>query len=172
MKIATLRGATLRFLPIIGTALLLGACGLRGWMSGSEATEVREVGRSQLCSAEGEEARVQIFDSPAAVIAWQERTGIRLAEFKDLEVGRHALIEMGRRHSGGYGLAVSREARVSGDRLMVYATFFAPAAGSMRAQMITSPCVLVYLPDGPYVGVEVYDQSGERRASSLEESGA
>jgi hypothetical protein len=163
---------TLRTLLMAGTAVLLSACGLRGWMGGGDATEVREVGRSQLCTAENENARVWIFDSPAAVIDWQERTGIRLAEFKDLERGRHALIEMGQRHSGGYGLAVSREARVSGDRLQVYATFFSPGAGSMRTQMITSPCVLVHLPEGPYVGVEVYDQRGERRASSLSGPGA
>lgn len=167
MKIKTLWTWT-----AVGVAVLLGACGLRGWMGGGDATDVSEVGRSQLCTAEDENARVQIFDSPAAVIDWQERTGIRLAEFKDLELGRHALIEMGQRHTGGYGIAVSREARVSGDRLQVYATFFSPGAGSMRTQMITSPCVLVHLPEGPYVGVEVYDQTGARRASSLSGVGA
>ena len=163
---------TLWSLTIVGLASLLGACGLRGWMGGGDAIEVHEVGRSQLCSAEGDDARVQIFDSPAAVIDWQDRTGIRLAEFKDLERGRHALIEMGQRHTGGYGIAVSREARVIGDRLQLYATFFAPRAGSMRAQMISSPCVLVHLPEAPYVGVEVYDQTGALRASSLQENGA
>jgi hypothetical protein len=163
---------TLWTLTLVGLASLLGGCGLRGWIDGGDAVEVREVGRSQLCSAEGENARVRVFDSPAAVIDWQERSGIRLAEFKDLERGRHALIEMGQRHTGGFGIAVSREARIVGDRLQVYATFFAPRADSMRTQMISSPCVLVHLPEARYVGVEVYDQTGALRASTLQETGS
>ncbi|MES0872533.1 protease complex subunit PrcB family protein [Sinimarinibacterium thermocellulolyticum] len=146
--------------------LLLSACALRGWIGGGEAIRVTEAGRAQLCSAEDDTSRVHIFDSPAAVIDWQERTGIRLAEFKDLERGRYALIEMGQRHTGGYGLAVSREARIVGNTLRLVATFFSPKAGSMRTQMITSPCVLVHLTEGDYVGVEVYDQNGELRAAS------
>lgn len=148
-------------------ALLLSACGLRGWIGGGEAIRVTEAGRSQLCSAEDENSRVRIFDSAAAVIDWQERTGIQLAEFKDLERGRYALIEMGQRHSGGYGLAVSREARVVGGTLHLVATYFSPKAGSMSIQTITSPCVLVHLTEGEYIGVEVYDQDGQLRAASM-----
>ena len=148
-------------------ALLLSACGLRGWIGGADAIGVTEAGRSQLCSAEDENSRVHIFDSAAAVIDWQDRTGIHLAEFKDLERGRYALIEMGQRHSGGYGLAVSREAAIVGNTLRMAATFFSPKSDSMSAQMITSPCVLVHLPEGEYIGVEVYDQNGALRAASM-----
>ncbi len=151
---------------VLGMASVLSACGL--FKTQGDATEVKEVGRSQLCSAEDEEARVRIFDSPAAVSDWQERTGIQLAEFADLERGRYALIEMGQRHTGGFGIAVSREGSVAGNTLRVYATFFSPGEGSMRTQMITSPCVLVQLPDGPYVGVDVYDQTGSLRARSMD----
>ncbi|MGB1561442.1 MAG: protease complex subunit PrcB family protein [Sinimarinibacterium flocculans] len=166
MQIRRIVNQTGRMLSLSATLLLLTACAMRGWMGGGDAIRVTEAGRAQLCSAEDENPRVRIFDSAAAVIDWQERTGIRLAEFKALERGRYALVEMGQRYTGGYGLAVSREARVVGDSLQLVATFFSPKPGSMRTQMITSPCVLVHLTEGNYVGVEVFDQDGQRRASS------
>jgi hypothetical protein len=161
---------TLRTITTGAMALLLSACGMRGWIGGGDAIRVTEAGRSQLCSAEDENSRVRIFDSAAAVIDWQERTGIKLAEFKDLERGRYALIEMGQRHTGGYGLAVSREARIVSGNLHLVATYFTPKAGAMRTQMITSPCVLVHLTEGDYIGVEVYDQDGTLRTASKGEA--
>lgn len=145
----------------------LGVAGCSLFAVRGERLDVVEAGRSILCSAEEPSARVQIFDSAAAVQQWQARTGIELAVFGELDRGRYALIEMGQRHTGGYGVAVSREARISGNTLRLYATFFEPDAGAITSQMINSPCALVYLPEGAYIGVQVYDQHGQLRADSM-----
>lgn len=151
---------------IWGAATLgLSACGMREWFVTSDPVEVVEVARSQLCSAEQPEARIRVFESPAAVAGWQQLTGIDLRT-GPLAQGHYALIEMGQHHTGGYGIAISREARIRDDVLQIYATFFSPSARGVVTQVITSPCVLVRLPGGYYREVEVYDQDGALRASS------
>lgn len=156
----------IRHLWIVPVTVTLSACSIGKWFTRGSSIEVIEAGRAQLCSAEEPAARVQIFDSAAAVVAWEQRTGISLNIDGMLANGRYALIEMGLHNTGGYGIAVSREARHAGDTLNIFATFFSPAPGAMTTQMITSPCVLVRLPTADYVFVDVYDQDGVRRASS------
>lgn len=144
----------------------LSACGIGGWLVRGEPVEVVEVARAQVCTAEDEATRVTLFATPDAVAGWEQRTGISLQRAGGFDPGRYALVEMGQRHTGGYGVAASREARLSGDVLRLYVTFFSPGPGAMTTQMITSPCVLVRLPDGAYRTVEIYDQSGRLRAAS------
>lgn len=158
----------IKHLWAVPVAVALSACSLGNWFTRGSSIEVIEAGRAQLCSAEDASARVQIFDSAAAVVAWEQRTGISLNIDGMLDTGRYALIEMGQHNTGGYGLAVSRDGRHTGDTLRIFATFFSPAAGAMTTQMITSPCVLVRLPVADYVFVEVYDQDGALRASSAQ----
>lgn len=145
---------------------LLSGCSLGGWFAGrGDLASVSEIARANLCSAEGETSRLTLFRSSEETLAWQQRTGIDLKLDADLKPGRYALIEMGQRHTGGYGIAVSREAREVNGVLQVYTTYFAPPADAMAIQMISSPCVLVRLPNALYDAIEIYDQDGELRAS-------
>lgn len=145
---------------------MLSACSMGGWFSGSgDTVSVAEISRAALCTAESEESRLTLFRSSEEALAWQQRSGIDLKIGPDLKPGRYALIEMGQRHSGGYGIAVSREARELNGVLQVYTTYFAPPADAMVVQMISSPCVLVRLPNALYDAIEIYDQDGELRAS-------
>ncbi|MEQ1439694.1 protease complex subunit PrcB family protein [Fontimonas sp. SYSU GA230001] len=146
------------------TAAALSACGIGRWFERGERVEVFEVARAQLCGAE---PGVRLLDSADAVRDWLQRAGIAVRLSEPLEPGRYALIEMGQRTTGGYGLAVSRRARQSGAVLRIQATFFAPAPGAMTTQMLTSPCALVRLPDSEFGVIEVYDQNGQRRLSSV-----
>ncbi len=150
----------------VPAALLLSACGVTTWFARGEPVDVTEAGRAQQCAAEDATTRVRVFESPADVQAWQQRSGVDLNRIEPLVPGRYALVEMGQRQSGGYGIAVSRDARQVGDTLRIYATFFSPAPGAMTPQVITSPCVLVRVPGTALGPVEVFDQDGERRASS------
>lgn len=152
-----------RTLAAAAAATMLSACGIGGWFVRGEAVEVIEVARGQLC---GSEAGVRILESAEAVSGWLQRSGVPLRLDDPLEPGRYALIELGQRTTGGYGLAVSREGRQVGVVLQIYATFFAPAPGGMTTQMIASPCVLVRLPATEFSVIDIYDQSGVRRISS------
>jgi hypothetical protein len=156
---------------MVPAVALLAACStvsaVSGWFKGGETVEVVEVGRSQTCgSTGGSEPRLRLFASASAANGWQQITGMQLKLTEDLKPGMYASIEMGQRSTGGYGIAVSRDGKLVDGRLQLFATFFSPAPGSMRTQMITSPCVLVRLPDVEFSVVEVYDQDGELRASS------
>jgi hypothetical protein len=152
-------------MAIGAVAVILSGCGVGQWFVRGESVSVTEVGRSQLCSDESDDAAVQLFTSGNAVLQWQQRTGIDLRP-RELQPGRYALVQMGQRHTGGYGIAVSGDATRADGNLKLYATFFAPGRGAMTTQMITSPCVLVQLPPGGYDSVEVYDQTGALRASA------
>lgn len=155
-------------LGLLAAVALLPACGLSSWFGASgDAISVVEVARAQICTAEDESSRVTLFRSALEAQEWQQRTGVDLRLTEDLKAGRYALIEMGQRHTAGHGVAVSREAREVGGNLQVYTTYFAPPADAMTAQMISSPCVLVRLPNALYNAVEVYDQDGELRATGL-----
>ncbi len=146
-------------------ALLLTACSTPGgWLKGAEPLRVEEVGSSSTCGVEASETTLQWFGNAAAVAAWQSQQGLSLLP-GDGAPGSYVLISMGQRSSGGYGVTVSREAVVRDGRVQLQATFVAPGAGRMAIQMITSPCVLVRLPQGSWAGVDVRDQTGRLRAS-------
>lgn len=129
--------------------------------------EVQELRRSQQCGTGDAAARVQLFPDLAAVQAWEKSRNLSLTVGADaLPQGPYALVEVGRRSTAGYGLAISRAAGRRGEVLMLKGTFITPVAGTVVAQVVTSPCVLVSLPPRDYTAVEVLDQTGERRAST------
>lgn len=129
--------------------------------------EVMEVRRGQQCNAPDETSRVYLLNDLAAVQAWEQMRGVNLSNgTPTLPAGPFALVDMGRRNTASYGVAISRMAGRKEEVLTLKGTFITPAAGMMVAQVITSPCVLVSLPSRPYTAVGVVDQSGALRASS------
>ncbi len=147
-------------------ALLLGGCSAAGnWLGGATPLRVEEVGNSSSCGISGAETTLQWLGKREAVQAWQTQSGIELLP-EGAVAGSYVLISMGQRSSGGYGVTVSRDAQVRDGRVQLQGTFFAPKAGQMNIQMITSPCVLVRLPEGAWRAVEVSDQTGRLRASA------
>lgn len=158
--------AILRYAALATGAALLGACGLQPGKLFSSRTdiEVREVSRSLYCNTPGAEPAVQLLADAQAVLDWQAARGVSLAGAESIAQATYALVEMGSRPTGGFGLAVARSAVLRGERLVLQATFVSPASGSLRTQAISSPCVLVQLPRGRYRDVEVQDQTGAVRA--------
>jgi len=146
--------------------LALSACaGSSDWFSRENAVDVSEVARSYQCNSEGPDSRLTLMPDLAAVEAWQQARGVSFGGVA-LPQGPFALIEMGERSSGGYGLAISRTAGRRGDTLILSGTFVAPAPDDITTQAITSPCVLVSLPRQGYAWVEVIDQDGRLRGRS------
>jgi hypothetical protein len=127
--------------------------------------EVVERRRSPDCGTEGREPRVRAFDSVAQFESWANARGLQLFGDAQLPEARYALVEMGQRATGGFGLAVSRQALRRGSTLVLSATFVSPAPGEPVTQALTAPCVLVQLPEAPYTRLELRDQSGERKAT-------
>lgn len=156
----------MRALLLVLTAALAG-CGFKTekLFSSYSRIEVREVGRSLYCNSPAEQAQAVLLDTPQAVLDWQAARGVTLAGGESLAQAPHAIVEMGTRPTGGYGLAVSRAAVLRGDLLILQATFVSPAPGSIRTQALSSPCALVRLPPGRYDGIEVQDPTGAVRAT-------
>jgi hypothetical protein len=134
------------------------------WFSHDNTVSVEEVRRSQQCNSPSGEARVALFPDVAAVRAWEASRSIQLIGDEPLDEAPYALVEMGTRNTGGYGIAVSRAATRDGDDLVLKATFVSPGADREVAQVISSPCALVRLPQAYYKQIEVRDQDGNRRA--------
>jgi hypothetical protein len=147
----------------------LSACAGLGSLFGPDAVvKVQEVGRAQVCAAQNGNASVQRFASADAVLAWQNSSGVTLIGEQAMLPGEYALVEMGQRGTGGYGFVIAPEAEIESDVVRLRATFFEPTADTIATQALTSPCVLVRLPQGSWRGVEVYDQNGKRRARALQ----
>jgi PrcB C-terminal len=149
-----------------GLALALAGCaGASRVFSSYAQIQVREVARSLYCNTPAEASQAVLLPEPQAVLDWQAARGIALAGSESLAQAPHAIVEMGLRPTGGYSLAVARAAVLRGERVVLQATFFTPAPGSMRTQAVSTPCVLVQLPAGRYSEVEVQDPTGHVVAS-------
>jgi len=156
-----------RGLALLACAALLAGCGFKvpRLFVGQADIEVREIGRSLYCNSGDDQPRVTLLEGPQSVLDWQTTRGITLAGGESLSQTSYALVELGARPTGGYGLAVARAAVLRGEVAILSATFLSPPAGSMRTQALSSPCALVQLPRGRYTRVDVEDQTGTVRAS-------
>jgi len=150
--------------------LLSGCTSDLGWtlrFSGETPVEVRELARSTQCGTQSEKAVVSVFTDATEFRQWQDQRGLKLIDTDAMPAGPYAIVEMGQRATGGYGIAISRKASIRRDLVVLKGTFIAPPQGSAVAQVITSPCVLVTLPSGFNRGVVVFNQAGEIQATSL-----
>lgn len=74
------------------------------------------------------------------------------------------LIAMGQRSSAGYGLALAdKVANVRDGVLTVRVDWREPPPGYLRAQVMTSPCLLAVVPDAGFNRVQVVDREGRVR---------
>lgn len=145
--------------------LLAGCSSLPDWVARARTVEVSELARSSQCATPGTEPQLNYLPDLAALRSWEQSRGIELAQGLQPQ-GPFVVVEMGERPSAGHGLAISRVAELRGDRLVLHATFVAPRAEDVAAQVLTTPCVLVSLPARGYARIELEDQDGRSRAQS------
>lgn len=136
------------------------------WFSKENEVLVAEAANDSQCAAPNEQTTIQLLASAQAVADWQAARGIKLEGTGDLPAARYVAVDLGQRATGGYGLAVSRQAGLKDGVLVLKATTFAPAADAANAQVITSPCSLVRLPAIEFSSMRLVDQTGKVRASS------
>ena len=154
----------------VAVAVIAAGCSFRPEkiFSGYANIEVAEAGRSLQCHTAGGEPRVALFAGLAALRDWQSQRGVEFTGGGTLAEAPYAVIEMGARPTGGYGLAVSHAAVLRGELVILQANFIGPPEGTAVAQMLTSPCVAVRLPPGRYSLAEVQDPDGKVRARGSE----
>ena len=74
------------------------------------------------------------------------------------------VVAMGQKPTGGYGLELNREfAVISNDTAVLKVSWIDPPKGAILPQIITSPCLAVILPKGPYSQIHLLDQDAHLR---------
>ena len=130
---------------------------------------VAELRRSVDCGTSSREARMRYFANADDYTAWQDTQSERASLMpSDQLPGDKALVlvEMGQRNSGGHYLKVGELAFLDRDRMLwLTGVWTTPGPDRMVTQMITSPCVLVAIPQRDYAGIRISDQDEELRAS-------
>ena len=74
------------------------------------------------------------------------------------------IVAMGQKPTGGYGLELNREfAVISDDTAVLRVSWIDPPKGAILPQIITSPCLAIILPKGPYSQIHLLDQDAHLR---------
>jgi len=152
--------------PRLAAALLcvLDACGSppERLLPGSAPIEVTEVRRLVSCNSDGPQTHLYLLADRDAVWAWEHARRVDLIGVDPLPTaGAYVLVEMGVQQGGGYGLAISRRAQIdNGLVITLSASLLTPDSSQAATLAVTSPCVLVALPQGTYHGVDLRDPSG------------
>ena len=74
------------------------------------------------------------------------------------------IVMMGQKPTGGYGLELNREfAVISDDTAVLSVSWNEPPKGAILPQIITSPCLALILPKGPYSQIHLFDQDAHLR---------
>jgi hypothetical protein len=74
------------------------------------------------------------------------------------------IVAMGQKPTGGYGLELNREfAVISNDTAVLKVSWIDPPKGAILPQIITSPCLAIILPRGPYSQIQLLDQDANLR---------
>jgi hypothetical protein len=135
--------------------------------SGKEtALEAVEIGHSQYCNSQGRESVVNLYRSAEELKAWETSRGVQLTPVTDrLPNGTYAIVEMGERNTGGWGIVVSRQAAQKDQQLYLKASYLSPKTSGMATQAITAPCALVSIRSMQAFGAAtLLDQSNKVRA--------
>lgn len=130
------------------------------------AVEAIEIGRSQQCNSQGRESVVNLFTNVSQLKDWETSRGVQLTPVTaSLPGGSYAIVEMGERNTGGYALAVSRQAAKSGDALYLKASYLSPKTSGMATQVLTAPCALVAIRSNDrFASATLLDQTNKVRA--------
>ncbi len=96
----------------------------------------------------------------------KHKTGVQQDLSSRVDFSREVLLilAMGQKPTGGYGLELNREfAVISEDAAILRVSWIEPPKGAILPQIITSPCLAVILPKGPYSQIHLIDQDEHLR---------
>jgi hypothetical protein len=127
---------------LAAAVLLAGAEG--GGCRGDRDVPVRVVASDMQCGGEGEGVSARRLASAADLAAAMAGAPAGTADFAKEAV---ILVAAGRKSTAGHGIALAADkAPVKDEIAGVRVTRTSPASGTMNAQVVTSPCIVVALP--------------------------
>ncbi len=136
----------------------------------SQSLRVHELRRALICGTPTEDSVIRLFDSAAALRAWDGSERLHLETLELPAERAFVLIEQGLRRTGGYSIELRPKASLSeSGTLTIQADWLEPQPDRMLTQILTSLCVLSAVPARPYLRVEVGDQAGQIRAFQVVE---
>jgi hypothetical protein len=136
------------------------------WFSSENQVLVSEVVNDSQCNAPDANTTIQVLKNADGVAAWQTGRGINLLGITELPDSLYVAVDLGQRKSAGHGLAVSRQAGLKNDVLVLKATTFMPRSTDATAEVMTSPCALVRLPEVKFESLRLINQTGKVLAST------
>lgn len=155
------------FLAMLAMLALPGCAGITS--AGSEAiTPVETLYTSSQCGGLDQPEVVWIADAGT----WRQRYAQMMSlqitppllPVVDFSRDGVLLIAMGQQTTGGYGLSLSgTTATVQDGVLTMRVEWREPRPGYAQTQVMTSPCLVVKLPEGAFSRIRVVDQAGQVR---------
>lgn len=125
--------------------------------------------QSSHCGREQSSAGIEWITTPERYReAFARASTGREATLPPVNFGRAGvlLVEMGRKPTAGYALEPLR-IEDDGSTVTVHTRWQNPPPDAMTAQVITSPCFLLRLPQADYAQIRVVDEQGLERLDAL-----
>ncbi len=151
--------------------LAFGCTGTDGYSEEKPTVKVRLLWEEIQCATDRLNPQLIWIDNPIQF----QKTYARLTQ---LSTGDHpdfvhqvnfsgegvVIVAMGRKPTAGYGLKLNREyAVIKNDAAELSVSWIEPPKDAILAQIITSPCIGILLPKGPYSQIQLLDQDGHLR---------
>lgn len=156
-------------MALVLLSVLAGGCAAT---SGQKAVQAEQIYADGLCGRTRSSAAARWIADPEELEMLRQSFGqYRMGPptFPEVDFDKRGvlLVQMGKRRTSGYGLALADEnpARVEDGVATVTLEWREPGEDVMVAQVLTSPCVMVTLPKAGLERIDVVDQTGSRRLS-------
>jgi len=151
--------------------MVVGACRPGVEQSGSAATvPIRIVHRDHQCLSDT--ARIEMIQNTTALGQWWQPFAKQQFPARplpqslatiDFDRSSAIVVFLGSRPTAGYDIELySDRARVQKTSLTIPAQWREPPSGTMAAEVVTSPCVVMTVPAGRYETVTVQDRQGRK----------
>jgi hypothetical protein len=131
---------------------------------------VEVIAKSQYCASRNTASSLTIIrDSHALKQFYQVVHRSQMIEQKQMPVVDFsrfivALVEMGKRNTGGYSLRLNgADMKIHNDIGVIKLDWISPAPGSIVTQAITSPCLMLQVPRKGISSLQIVDQHGQVR---------
>ena len=162
------RSRVLRGLLLMGGAMAMAACSNDTMQISDKPLFVLH--SSSQCATPTTEPSATWLNNHAAVADFYARLDHQQIGLErrlpaiDFDEAGVLLIEMGRRTTGGYALALAEPSiELDGKTASITLNWQEPVPGSIVTQALSSPCLLIQVPRGEYTMIHLLDQSGKLR---------
>jgi len=134
------------------TCLLLSGCQLGGYAVKAAASDIEVLGEGTHCGFAT--PSLHLVDEGALLPSMHQ--GVRSAMADTLDAGDYVLVvALGQRPTPGHGAQLNRIETQGNDKISIQLEPVSPAPGSMQAQVITTPCLVLSVPSSGWYEITV-----------------